>query len=141
MMYSFPFFPHFYTRPYYHYPQSSTGNVNYSNVADKNFSNNIISNKTSPNDINNKKNNFSKNYLYNKIIHKNFSKGANFSGTLENTKSQNSESVKTEDAIFEIFGIKLHYDDILLICLIFFLYKEGVKDEFLFLVLILLLIS
>jgi len=42
---------------------------------------------------------------------------------------------------FEIFGIKLYFDDLLLICLIFFLYNEGVKDTFLFIALILLLIS
>ena len=42
---------------------------------------------------------------------------------------------------FEIFGIKLQFDDILIICLIFFLYSEGVKDEMLFIALILLLIS
>lgn len=42
---------------------------------------------------------------------------------------------------FEIFGIKLFFDDILLICLIFFLYNEGVKDQYLFISLILLLLS
>jgi len=42
---------------------------------------------------------------------------------------------------FEIFGIKLYFDDLLLICLIFFLYNEGVKDQFLFIALILLLLS
>lgn len=43
--------------------------------------------------------------------------------------------------IFEIFGIKLYFDDILLVCLIFFLYDEGVKDQSLFIALILLLLS
>lgn len=42
---------------------------------------------------------------------------------------------------FEIFGLKLYFDDLLLICLIFFLYNEGVKDQFLFIALILLLLS
>ena len=46
-----------------------------------------------------------------------------------------------DDVLFEIFGIKLYFDDILLICLIFFLYNEGVKDQFLFIALILLLLS
>ena len=46
-----------------------------------------------------------------------------------------------DDAIFDLFGIKLHFDDILLICLIFFLYNEGVKDEMLFISLIFLLLS
>lgn len=46
-----------------------------------------------------------------------------------------------ENALFEVFGIKLYFDDILLICLIFFLYNEGVQDQYLFIVLILLLLS
>ena len=46
-----------------------------------------------------------------------------------------------QDEIFEIFGLKLYFDDILLICLIFFLYTEGVKDSYLFISLILLLLS
>ena len=46
-----------------------------------------------------------------------------------------------ENILLEIFGIKLHFDDVLLICLIFFLYNEGVQDQYLFIVLILLLLS
>lgn len=42
---------------------------------------------------------------------------------------------------FEIFGITLYFDDILIICLLFFLYNEGVKDQLLFISLILLLLS
>lgn len=59
----------------------------------------------------------------------------------ESTRNKNSESLYNPNEYFEILGIKLHYDDILLICLIFFLYKEGVKDETLFIGLILLLLS
>lgn len=51
------------------------------------------------------------------------------------------ELSNNSDEYFEIFGIKLFFDDILLICLIFFLYNEGVKDQYLFISLILLLIS
>ena len=42
---------------------------------------------------------------------------------------------------FEIFGITLHFDDVLLICLLFFLYNERVNDQLLFISLILLLLS
>lgn len=42
---------------------------------------------------------------------------------------------------FEIFGIRIFFDDLIIICLIFFLYNEDVKDQFLFIILILLLIS
>ena len=50
-------------------------------------------------------------------------------------------SEEKDDFILDILGIKLHSDDILLICLIFFLFKEGVQDEYLFVALILLLLS
>lgn len=42
---------------------------------------------------------------------------------------------------FEIFGIRIFFDDLIIICLIFFLYNEDVKDQFLFIILILLLMS
>lgn len=47
----------------------------------------------------------------------------------------------TDVPVFEIFGIKLYSDDILILCLLFFLYQEGVKDQSLFISLILLLLS
>lgn len=46
-----------------------------------------------------------------------------------------------ENPTFEIFGLKLYFDDVLLLCLIFFLYSEGNKDPMLFISLILLLMS
>lgn len=46
-----------------------------------------------------------------------------------------------DDKCFEFFGINLYFDDILLICLLLFLYNEGVKDQFLFISLIMLLLS
>lgn len=60
------------------------------------------------------------------------------SSKIDNEEEQNRSS---DNAIFELFGIKLHFDDILLICLIFFLYDEGVQDQYLFIALILLLLS
>ncbi len=59
----------------------------------------------------------------------------------EFTKEQKNSSQKNENYFFELFGLKLYFDDVLLICLIFFLYQEGVKDEELFISLILLLLS
>lgn len=54
---------------------------------------------------------------------------------------QNLFSLDFKEPVFEILGIKLYLDDLLIINLLFFLYKEGVKDDLLFLSLILLLIS
>ena len=50
-------------------------------------------------------------------------------------------SSNIDEPIFEILGISLYLDDIIILCLLFFLYTEGVQDELLFIVLILLLLS
>ena len=52
-----------------------------------------------------------------------------------------TQSKSVDPILFELFGIKLYFDDVLILSLLFFLYKEEVKDESLFLALILLLIS
>lgn len=67
-----------------------------------------------------------------------------FNSTAENqktNKSNNFSSFDKESFIFDLFGIKLYFDDILILSLLFFLYKEGVKDYNLFISLLLLLIS
>lgn len=48
---------------------------------------------------------------------------------------------KADPVWLDLFGIKLYFDDVLILSLLFFLYNEEVKDEGLFLALILLLIS
>ena len=58
-----------------------------------------------------------------------------------NNTDKNKENIQTLDISFELFGIKLEFDDILLIILIFFLYNEGITDQLLFITLILLLLS
>lgn len=56
-------------------------------------------------------------------------------------ESQKLDRSQENSALLEVFGIKLFFDDILILCLIFFLYSEGIKDEMLFISLILLLLS
>ena len=51
------------------------------------------------------------------------------------------DNISKDNYLFDLFGLKLYFDDILLVCLIFFLYNEGVKYEGLFLALILLLLT
>lgn len=47
----------------------------------------------------------------------------------------------TEPNIFEIFGIKLYLDDLIILGILFFLYEQNVKDEMLYIILFLLLLS
>lgn len=88
---------------------------------------------------------------YQDSLHNNSNKyndtSSNNPGTLHtesdnlNQKNNSKKSDSGSDCFFELFGLKLYFDDILLICLIFFLYQEGVKDDELFISLILLLLS
>lgn len=61
--------------------------------------------------------------------------------TEDSQKNNNCSPDESSEYFFEIFGLKLYYDDILIICLLYFLYTEGVQDQELFLCLILLLLS
>ena len=45
------------------------------------------------------------------------------------------------DYTLNVFGLTLHFDDILIICLLIFLYNEKVQDNLLFISLVLLLLS
>lgn len=56
-------------------------------------------------------------------------------------KESSSKSTDSDNPIFEIFGIKLYFDDIVIMGLLFFLYQENVKDEMLYIILFLLLFS
>lgn len=67
-------------------------------------------------------------------------KNCNTNNTQEHNNNTKKNRNHDDSYFFEILGIKLHFDDILLICLLFFLYQEGVRDEELFLGLILLLL-
>mgnify|MGYP004530385295 CR=1 FL=1 len=53
----------------------------------------------------------------------------------------NCNNIQSNEVLFEIFGLKIYFDDVLLICILLFLYQEGIQDEYLFISLILLLLS
>lgn len=43
--------------------------------------------------------------------------------------------------LFSFFGINLYFDDVLILCILFFLYNEKVNDPYLFFTLVLLLLT
>lgn len=73
----------------------------------------------------------------------NSSKNSTVSNKNNSSKCKEDKKVdnKSDDTLFEIFGLKLHSDDVLLMGLLFFLYNEKVDDQYLFIALILLLLS
>lgn len=110
-------FPYFYNNRNYRRPQSYYPNMNNyqkQNIVQDNSNHNI------QNDIRNNNQNESKKYTEDSVI---------------------DNPSETSEYFFEVFGLKLHFDDVLIICILFFLYKEEVQDYDLFLCLILLLIS
>lgn len=85
---------------------------------------------------------YNKNYYY-------YNKYCNNNSNSEKTKQQQSCQIEKNNLatdsddkpLFEIFGLQLYMDDILILCLLYFLYEENVKDELLFIALLLLLLS
>lgn len=64
----------------------------------------------------------------------------NGSCNVENSCATDDYSIASKE-LFEIFGFKVYFDDLLIVCILLFLYQEGVEDEYLFISLILLLFS
>ena len=114
--------------PFYRYPQYGNNNYSHYNYTSNNVTSDVALSHYQLQNNTNKKNNTETNTL-------NFQELDN---TTDNRDRKNDSETKE---FFEIFGLKLYFDDILLICLIFFLYKEDVHDEMLFIALILLLLS
>lgn len=52
-----------------------------------------------------------------------------------------NDNYYSDSEYFDVFGLKLHIDDLLILALIFFLYKEGIEDMYLYIALFLLLIN
>ena len=59
----------------------------------------------------------------------------------DSKKEAETRFSESSECLFEIFGLKLYFDDVLIMCLLYFLYTEGVQDQELFICLILLLLS
>ena len=62
------------------------------------------------------------------------------SNEVSNTTNSRFDS-SPDQAIFEILGIKLYLDDLIILGILFFLYQQNVKDEMLYIILFLLLFS
>lgn len=75
---------------------------------------------------------------------KNVSKNNNYHPEKDNNYYNNNKNEYLGDFnnnFFEIFGLKLAFDDLLIIAMLFFLYKEEVNDTYLYIALILLLLT
>lgn len=134
-----------YRYPYYTYKNYSNPypNKSYDNVTKNMHNANVVNNN--PLTFNdNKHRNSAINNMSNTIINHSKNHNSNsydFADKGDCNNKSESCSNNEDSPLFQLFGINLYFDDILLVCLIFFLYQEGVKDEGLFISLILLLLS
>ena len=144
----FPFF-RAYQHPYYNKFGQSMTNISNNQNTSKNLNNN--------NNINNNiNNNFNKNNNYHQsnFPHKQnscaislvvISLPFNISNFIPRNLGPLNININgfmnSDECVFELFGIKLFLDDIIIICILFFLYQENVKDEMLYIILIMLLFS
>ena len=77
------------------------------------------------------------------------SSGTKFQSPASNKKTPESKqkisnttnSSREASPLFSILGINLYFDDLLILCIIFFLYSENVNDPYLFFALVLLLMN
>lgn len=124
--------PFFYRGPSSYYPYYKYGSFPYED-------NNVFSNKYHPGK--GSYYNSSKGPNYEQKSDKKINISNAYVNNFKNDENSKNPPKSNSDKVFEIFGIKLFFDDILLISLIFFLYNEGVQDKSLFIVLILILLS
>lgn len=122
--------------PYQYYPNYYNMNVHRNNLTPytPSNSNNLNMNKSYNYNNYEKNNNFDKKYNTNTFEIK-----SNIDNKSNNPNNSNTSNYSND--FFEIFGFKFSFDDILIICLLFFLYQEDVKDNYLYMALILLLLS
>lgn len=117
---------HVQTQPQHSQSTIRNNNSNITQNINKPFNNKNIPRDISRNNYNNLKSNFQNNF--NNNSNKNF----------QNNFNNNSQDYSP---LFNILGFNLYFDDILLLCIIFFLYNEHVNEPYLFLTLVLLLLN
>lgn len=140
MMYNYPFFsfPHFRRYPTY-YPATYVPSVkNQYNSNAINMQNGRVNMELKRDTTKNK--NVPSNVATRSEKKENRTSNTNTGFSFLNNLFHQEDRTDDEE-YFNLFGIKLYNDDLLLIGLIFFLYKEDVKDQYLFFALILLLLS
>lgn len=92
-------------------------------------------------------NNYSKqnNSVYNNQPNKNKQiynqNNSKYDSSYKIKKLSSSNTNTGSTPLFNLFGIQLYFDDVLLICIILFLYNEKIEDNYLLIALILLLLS
>ena len=123
-----PYNPYINKRPNNYYPH-------YNNLHNDNLNSNNLKEKPCFPSVSSKKE------QGNSACSSNTSNTTNFNTDFSKKEAILDDLNNNDDNFFEIFGLKLAFDDLLIIAMLFFLYKEEVNDTYLYIALILLLLT
>lgn len=130
----FPYSPFYYNNYYRHFYPKYYNKTNTQSVSNTNLINQNIKEKKMQQDI--KQESENKDYK----ITENQKRSSKYNSFAKLNPSALFDS-NLNTPVIEILGIKLYLDDLIIIGLLFFLYKEEVHDEILFSILLLLLLN
>ena len=126
-MFNFPYFGFPYNNPYYRFYNRPSNYVNIQKNITNGSNSEEIDVKSSSTE------NFSDKNLSEKLYKEN--------ENVQRGKFSLDNNNDKDTPIFEIFGIKLFSDDLIILAVLFLLYEQNVKDEMLYIILFLLLFS
>ena len=130
-MFNFPYFGYPYHNPYYKYYRSPNSYVNIQRNA-------YTSKLTETSEENSTT---SQNSIDNKAIYKEENFENDYKENVQRACNSLDNNNESDKPIFELFGIKLYSDDLIILAVLFLLYEQNVKDEMLYIILFLLLFS
>ena len=130
-MFNFPYFGYPYHNPYYRYYNVPK---NYVNIQ-KNAYNSKLTETSEENSTT------SQNSIDNKAIYKEENFENDYKENVQRACNSLDNNNESDKPIFELFGIKLYSDDLIILAVLFLLYEQNVKDEMLYIILFLLLFS
>ncbi len=130
-MFNFPYFGYPYHNPYYKYYRSPNSYVN----IQKNAYTSKLTETSEENSTT------SQNSIDNKAIYKEENFENDYKENVQRACNSLDNNNESDKPIFELFGIKLYSDDLIILAVLFLLYEQNVKDEMLYIILFLLLFS
>lgn len=130
-MFNFPYFGYPYHNPYYKYYRSPNNYVNIqkNSCTPKSTQSFEESSTNLPSQINNK------------TVCKENEPKIDYKENVQRACDSLDNNSDSDKPIFELFGIKLYSDDLIILAVLFLLYEQNVKDEMLYIILFLLLFS
>lgn len=130
-MFNFPYFGYPYHNPYYKYYRSPS---NYVNIQKNAYTSKLT-------ETSEENSTTSQNSIDNKAIYKEEDFENDYKENVQRACNSLDNNNESDKPIFELFGIKLYSDDLIILAVLFLLYEQNVKDEMLYIILFLLLFS